>query len=105
MEEINYVINQTKQGVYFVLENETLKDVAVKFNTTEKLLIIQNSLTDQNVIGKALFVKSYEKVYTVNLNETLKNICEKFAVLPEVIQKINCIKDVYPGLRIILEDE
>lgn len=105
MDTLKLVLNNCDSGIYYAADGETLKDVAIKFNTCEKLIVLDNNLTSDDICGMPLFIKKYKTIVTVNVGETIENLCEKFAVSPETLLKINGIEYIYPGQRIIIKDE
>ncbi len=103
MEKLQSVININKSGFYYVLENETLVDIAKKFSTTERVIFVENMLKNEDVSGKILYIRCYEKIYQVELFDTVESICEKFNLQIEIFKKINYVDYVFCGQSVIVD--
>ncbi|MBQ9781967.1 MAG: LysM peptidoglycan-binding domain-containing protein [Clostridia bacterium] len=103
MEKLESVIINNKKGFYYVLDGETISDVAKKFSTTERVIFVENMLSSGDISGKVLYVKSYKKIYIVKEFDTLDSVCEKFNVQKEIFKKTNYVDYVFCGQRVIVD--
>ncbi len=104
MAKLDYLINLLNGGYYYVEKGESLKNVANAFQTTERDIVLKNGVVSDSYCG-VIKIKKHPIIYTVTPTDTIENIAEKFAVLPNNILKTNDIGYIYPGQKLIIENE
>ncbi len=104
MEKLENVIIKNGKGFYFVEENETLSTVAKKFSTTERIIFVENALKNQEISGRILYIKTFEKIYQVDVFDTIDTVCDKFKISKEVFKKINYVDYVFCGQMVIVDE-
>ena len=104
MAKLEYLINVLYSGYYNVEKGESLKNIANAFQTTEREIILKNGIANESYSG-VIKVKKHPLIYTVIPTDTIENIAEKFAVLPNNVLKTNDIGYIYPGQKLIIENE
>ncbi len=104
MEKLENAIIKNGKGFYFVEENETLSTVAEKFSTTERVIFVENSLKNQEISGKILYIRTFKKIYKVDVFDTIETVCEKFKISKEIFKKINYVDYVFCGQRVIVDE-
>ena len=90
-----------KHGVYYYVykSNDDLRTLAIKYNTTEKLIFLENN-TAEFLDGQILKItKRSGKLYIVRPFETLESIEKKFK---SRIKDKNKINFVYPFQMILV---
>ncbi len=102
MENLKLVIKDNLEFIYTVEVGETISTIAVKFSTTENLIITDNNLKKEVEAGDKLYVKRYKNVYTVCPLDTLDSVCEKFKISKEDLLFENKITYIYAGERIVI---
>lgn len=95
-------ILKNKKGVYIVQKNDTLSSIAKAFNTTENLLIKDNFLTGECVLGNCLYIQSFSEIYEVKIEDTLDSISKKCKISIEELKRINKISYIYPTLKLVI---
>lgn len=102
MEKLKDVNINAKERVYSVQEGDTLRGIAKRFSTTERLIICDNFLKNPIKTGARLYIKSYEKIYIVTPCDTLEKLALNFGVSVQEILEINKILYIYAGERIVV---
>lgn len=90
-----------KRGVYYYVykSNDDLRTLAIKFNTTEKLIFLENN-TFEFTEGQILKITKHSgKLYIVRPFETLIGLEKKFNTL---LSEKNRINFVYPFQMILV---
>ena len=103
MDNLKSFINYNGEGLYVVEKDDTLNSIALKFNTTKNMLIVDNRLSDEVKEKDYLYIKRYKTVYSVAVCDTLDSIAKKFNMTKEEILRINRINYIYPTLKIVIE--
>lgn len=103
MEKLRYCIDVLNEGLYVVEEGDTLKSIANKFKTTKNLIIIDNYLTTDVKKGDYLYIKKYNRIYTVEPSDSVESISIKFNVKKEEILRVNKINYIYPTQEIVID--
>jgi len=91
--------------LYAVKQNETLKDIALKFNTTEELLKNYNDLKNDVDFGDVILINEKNKaLYIVKPLDNLDSISKKFMVsTQEIIRKNNlATTKLFIGQKLII---
>ena len=86
-------------------QNETLKDIALKFNTTEELLKNYNDLKNDVDFGDVILINEKNKaLYIVKPLDNLDSISKKFMVsTQEIIRKNNlATTKLFIGQKLII---
>lgn len=101
MEKLLYPFVKDQIIFYRIQANETLNDVALKFNVSPLNIVLSNGLTSSPSVGRVLFIeKNQNMLYSVKVGDTLEKIALKFCVDVQTLKKINNIDFVYPFLLI-----
>lgn len=96
---------QIEDIIYFVKENEDLESVAKKFCVTVKSLREDNDLSPGYEImeGDILWIRKRNRaIYVVKPADTIDSIASKFNVTPEYLKRVNNIKAIFIGQKIII---
>lgn len=103
MDKLLYINQQFKQFIYRVCQDESIFDIAIKFNTTPQLIIDENSLDRYITTNDILIItRQIGDLYTVTPFDSIESICLKFNVSKEQIFKQNKIDYVYPYQLILI---
>ena len=92
-------------GIYFYNENDTLDELAVRFSTSKELILKDNNLTEDICAGDALYIKSYNRVYTVGVTDTPESVAKQLNLSIEEMYRLNRINYVYPFMRLVTDKE
>lgn len=103
MSNLNYLLNEVKNGEYVVLEGDTLDKIASKFNTTKRLIMLDNFLEEDPAPFSVIFIKSYSVIHTVLLNETIEDISKKYGVSKEEILNLNKTSFIHPYQKLVIK--
>ncbi len=103
MDNLKCFINYNGEGLYIVEKGDTLSSIALKFNTTKNMIILDNRLTEEVKEKDYLYIKRYKTVYSVDVCDTLDSIAKKFNMTKEEILRLNRINYIYPTLKIVIE--
>jgi LysM repeat protein len=103
VDNLKCFINYRSEGLYIVEKGDTLNSIALKFNTTKNMLILDNHLTEEVKEKDYLYIRRYKTVYSVEACDTLDSLANKFNMTKEEILRINRINYIYPTLKIIIE--
>ncbi len=103
MDNFVFSLSLFNEGLYIVEKGDTIKSIALKFNTTKNLIIYDNFLSREVEENDYLYIKCYKTVYTVTATDTLKDIAEKFNKTEEEILRLNRIKYIYPTQKIVID--
>lgn len=103
MSKLNYLINEVKSGEYCVLEGDTLDSIANKFNTTKRLIILDNFLGESVSAGSVIYVKAYNVTHVVTATETLEQIARLYGVSSSEILALNKTSFIYPYMKLVIK--
>lgn len=103
MNNLKCVIDLYNEGLYIVERGDTLKSIALKFNTTKNMIILDNRLTEEVKQNDYLYIKRYKTIYEIKVSDTLEGIANKFNLTKEEILRKNGINYIYPTLKIIID--
>ena len=103
MRELNYLLNEVKSGLYVVTCGDSLDSISKKFNTTKRLISLDNFLDGEVSEGDVLYIKIYNQVHTVKPNETLEVIEKLYCVSKEEILNVNKTSFIYPYMQLVIK--
>ena len=103
MENLIDVLKFNKSGLYVVDEGDTLDSIAKKFNTTERVIYVDNSLDKEICKGNVLFIRCYSNIYEVKVEDTLQSISKSCNISVEELKRINYIEYIYPTQKLIID--
>ncbi len=103
MENLIDVIKRNKKGLYVVGEGDTLNSIAKKFNTTERVICVENALDKEICRGNVLFIKCYSNIYEVEVEDTLQSISKSCNISEEELKRVNYIEYIYPTQKLIID--
>lgn len=96
---------------YTVLENDTFKTIADKFNTDVDTLMDINNIYLDNGLRKDMeiivpkYVEDYFNIYTIEKGDTLYEISRKYNINPTLLASINGLDMndyIYPNQEILI---
>ena len=97
--------------VYQIQEDDNLKSIAVKFNTTVDEILKENNLSypDEIMVGMRIVIpqnkEQYYNTYTVEKGDTLYAIARKYNINPELLAAFNGLNFddyIYPNEQIMI---
>lgn len=97
------LIERFRGGVYVFEKGDTLKSVAEKFNTTERVIICDNNLTAPPVAGQAAYIAPGEKVIVTGVEDDILSVCKNYGVSENEIYRLNKTDYIYPLMRLIVK--
>ena len=101
MQNLKYCLLDAKDGIYYVIDGETLDDIALKFNTSKHLIITDNNLTGEVKSGDCLYVKRYKTTLVVGVEDTPYSVAKKLGISVEEMYKINKTNYIYPFMVVV----
>jgi len=95
---------------YTISYNETLDDIAAKFNTTKEQILDINNIFDEKYLraGMDIIVPSnedYFTYYTVNSGDSLYSIGRRYNINPTLLAALNGLNMddyIYPNQKIVI---
>lgn len=96
---------------YRVKENETIDEIALRFNTSVDYILDINNMTNDYPLREGLDIivpknkEKYFDTYTINKGDTLYAISRKYNINPELLAALNGIDAddyIYPNQVILL---
>ena len=78
MEKLQLIVNS---GIYICEKGDTLKSIAKKFSTTERIIMVENNLIDEPNENTILYVKKLGIVYEVEIEDTPEKIAKSKSIL------------------------
>ncbi|MBR5439821.1 MAG: LysM peptidoglycan-binding domain-containing protein [Clostridia bacterium] len=103
MERLNYLLNEVKSGAYLVVKGDTLDSIATNFNTTKRLIMLDNFLSEEVEVGSVIYVKCYSVIHVVNLGETIEEIACLYGVTKEEILSLNKTSFIHPYMKLVIK--
>lgn len=90
--------------IYKIKRNETLKDIAKKFNTTEELIRQENEIEEIEEGDVVLIAEKNRAVYVVKPLDNLSSVANKFNVTKEyIINKNKLLSErLFIGQKLII---
>ena len=98
---INLRLAALDMGIYIVQDGDTLLSIAQKFSTSKELIAKENFLKGEIKVGDYLFVKRYQKVYTVTVEDTVFSVAKTLGVSEEELLRINKTDKIYPFMQVV----
>lgn len=102
MESLKCCLLNLIDGVYYVEEGDTLDSIAKKFTTSKRLIVLDNNLTSDILVGDALYIKRHKKVYVVGVEDTPEVVAKNLGVTVEEIFKINKTNFLFPFMEVVI---
>ena len=95
---------------YTVGYNETLSDIASRFNTTKEELLSVNNIYDEGMIRAGMDIavpvsNDYFTTYTVNSGDNLYAIARRYNINPTLLAALNGLNMddyIYPNQKIMI---
>ena len=85
-----------KTFLYKVEKGDSLKSIADKFNTTQRVLIVINGIETEPKVGEFIVVEKLDgKMHVVMPMETIDSIAQKYGVNVQEIMRKNKIDLIY----------
>ena len=103
MKELNYLLNEVFGGSYTVCKGDTLDSIAKRFNTTKRLIMLDNFLDEEVEIGTVLYIKIYKVIHTVKLNESIEDIAATYNTGAQEILNLNKTSQIYPYMQLVIK--
>ncbi len=95
--------------IYEVEENDSLENIAIRFNTTVDALIKENNLQGEINVGTRLVIPQnkdrYFNVYTVSKGDSLYKIAKMYNINPKLLAALNGLTFddyIYPNEEILI---
>ena len=95
---------------YTVGYNETLSDIAKRFNTTKEELLSVNNIYDEGMLRAGMDIavpisNDYFTTYTVNSGDNLYDIARRYNINPTLLAALNGLNMddyIYPNQKIMI---
>jgi spore germination protein YaaH len=93
----------SKKFFYRVLEGDSIISIAKKFNLPAQIIIKQNNLTSEVLVGDMLYIEICGGVvYSVKPFDTFSSIAKKFNTTKESLIEKNNLDYIFYGLDIFV---
>ena len=102
MEKLQLIVNS---GIYICEKGDTLKSIAKKFSTTERIIMVENNLIDEPNENTILYVKKLGIVYEVEIEDTPEKIAKKFNTNIDLLLAKNYVNYIYPTQKLLIVKE
>ena len=102
MEKLQLIVNS---GIYICEKGDTLKSIANKFSTTERIIMVENNLKDEPNENTILYVKKLGIVYEVEIEDTPEKIAKKFNTNIDLLLAKNYVNYIYPTQKLLIVKE
>lgn len=103
MEKLKNCYENENKFIYVVNEGENLKSIAEKFNTTESIILKENSINSELSGGEFLYIERGIEVIVVKPNDTLLSISKKYNVSEDEILRKNKVDYIFVGQKLLIK--
>lgn len=95
-----FLENYLQKQFYICKSNETLGDIAKKFNVQQNNLLVEGKVLKEGDF--ILINKVFAKIYVVKPNDSLQSIAKKFDTTVQQILNNNGINNIFIGQQLYI---